>query len=147
VHSLSDTLDLFEPSPPIAGLRYQDDFLSEEEERLLIHEISKVGFKPFRFQQWTGKRLTATFGWRYDFENGTFEPAEPLPAFLLPVRKRAARFASLFEKELEQALLIRYDVGAGIGLAPRSAPVRASRRDLARFARNICISQATRQRL
>jgi alkylated DNA repair dioxygenase AlkB len=114
VHSLSDSLDLFEPSP-IAGLRYQDDFLSEEEEQLLIHEIGKVDFKPFRFQQWTGKRLTATFGWRYDFENGTFGPAEPLPAFLLPLRRRAARFASLFEKELEQALLIRYDVGAGIG--------------------------------
>ena len=108
------TIDLFEPSP-ITGLRYHDDFLNVEEERRLIGEIERVNLEPFRFQQWTGKRLTATFGWRYDFEKGTFGAADPLPPFLLPFRKRAAQFASLFDRELEQALLIRYDPGAGIG--------------------------------
>lgn len=108
------TIDLFEPSP-ITGLRYHDDFLNVEEERRLIGEIERVNLEPFRFQQWAGKRLTATFGWRYDFEKGTFGAADPLPPFLLPFRKRAAQFASLFDGELEQALLIRYDPGVGIG--------------------------------
>jgi hypothetical protein len=76
------TIDLFEPSP-ITGLRYHDDFLNVEEERRIIGEIERVNLEPFRFQQWTGKRLTATFGWRYDFEKGTFGAADPIPPFLL----------------------------------------------------------------
>jgi alkylated DNA repair dioxygenase AlkB len=109
-----ETIDLFDPSP-IAGLRYQDAFLTEQEEPCLIEEIAGQNLSPFRFQKWTGKRLTETFGWSYDFEKGTFGRADPIPDFLLPIRRRAAQFASLFEKDLEQALLIRYDTGAGIG--------------------------------
>jgi DNA oxidative demethylase len=62
-----------------------------------------------------GKRQTLTFGWRYDFENGSFSKADPLPNFLLPIRAHAAEFAGLNPADIEQALLIRYDVGAGIG--------------------------------
>ncbi|HML31048.1 MAG TPA: alpha-ketoglutarate-dependent dioxygenase AlkB [Hyphomicrobium sp.] len=97
------------------GLRYRDDFLSPREEKDLIQRINAEKLAPFRFHQWTGKRLTETFGWRYDFATGGFEPAEPLPDFLIPVRARAAEFAGLPPAALEQALLIRYDVGAGIG--------------------------------
>ena len=70
---------------------------------------------PFRFQGWTGKRLTASFGWRYDFEDASFGPTDPIPAFLGAVRTRAAAFAGVPEDDLVQALLIRYDPGAGIG--------------------------------
>jgi alkylated DNA repair dioxygenase AlkB len=113
-HKSPANLDLFDASP-IPGLRYEDEFLTATEEQFLIEQIGAQHLAPFRFQQWTGKRLTATFGWRYDFESGSFARAEPLPSFLLPFRKRAARFAGLLEKELEQALLIHYDAGAGIG--------------------------------
>jgi alkylated DNA repair dioxygenase AlkB len=109
-----DTLDLFDRSP-ISGLLYDADFLSEAEELALLDELSRLDLAPFRFQQWTGKRLTATYGWRYDFGDGTFTSAEAIPSFLLPIRQRAARFASLFESDLAQALVIRYDPGAGIG--------------------------------
>lgn len=68
-----------------------------------------------RYQGWEGRRLTATFGWRYDFEDGSFRPAEPIPDWLLPLRERAASFAGLEPAKLAQALLIRYDPGAGIG--------------------------------
>ena len=112
--TVSANLDLFDPSP-IPGLRYEDEFVTAVEERLLIEQIDATDLAPFRFQQWTGKRLTATFGWRYDFESGSFARGEPLPSFLLPFRKRAAKFAGLFETDLEQALLTRYDPGAGIG--------------------------------
>jgi alkylated DNA repair dioxygenase AlkB len=62
-----------------------------------------------------GKRLTASYGWRYDFDNASFAPAEPIPGWLLPVREKAARFAGLNPDHLVQTLLIRYDLGAGIG--------------------------------
>lgn len=111
---VSANLDLFDPSP-LPGLRYEEEFVTAVEEQTLIEQINAQELAPFRFQKWTGKRLTATFGWLYDFESGSFARAERLPSFLLPFRERAANFAGLFESELEQALLIRYDAGAGIG--------------------------------
>jgi len=62
-----------------------------------------------------GKRLTASYGWRYDFDDASFAPADPIPDWLLPLRPKAARFAGLQPGELVQAALIRYDPGAGIG--------------------------------
>lgn len=106
--------DLFQ-IPAIPGLAYGEDFLSPAEEAALITGIDGSGLAPFRFQGWLGKRLTASFGWHYDFDRASFAPAAPIPDFLLPVRERAAAFAGLAADELVQALLIRYDPGAGIG--------------------------------
>lgn len=56
-----------------------------------------------------------SFGWRYDFSQARVERAPPIPAFLLPLRARAADFLRVEPGALEQGLVIRYDVGAGIG--------------------------------
>ena len=85
------------------------------EERVLIESINGVELSPFRFQGWLGKRLTVSYGWRYDFETGNFGPTDPIPDWLLPLREKAAAFADLSPDELVQALVIRYDPGAGIG--------------------------------
>jgi alkylated DNA repair dioxygenase AlkB len=106
--------DLFNP-PLLAGLAQADDIVAPDEEQALIAAIDAVDLSPFRFQGWTGKRLTASFGWRYDFDHASFDLADSIPDWLLPVRQRAARFAGLRPSELVQALLIRYDPGAGIG--------------------------------
>lgn len=107
-------LDLFD-APVVAGLAQRDDMVSTAEEAALIARIDDAGLSPFRFQQWTGKRLTRSYGWSYDFETGAFAPTEPMPDWLDDARSRAARFAGLDPDELVQALLIRYDPGAGIG--------------------------------
>jgi len=106
--------DLFDV-PVVPGLATRPDIISAEEEAALIAGIDGEGLSPFRFQQWTGKRLTRSFGWSYDFGSGRFAPTDPLPDWLLPVRDRAAAFAGLAPELLVQALLIRYDPGAGIG--------------------------------
>ena len=106
--------DLFPPPLP-GGFAYCDGFLTADEEADLIPAIDAVGLSPFRFQGWLGKRLTASFGWQYDFDRASFEPTDPIPEFLQPVRSRAAAFARLEPDALVQALLIRYDPGAGIG--------------------------------
>ena len=106
--------DLFPPSAP-NGLSFQENFVGRDEEAALIAAIDAAGLAPFRFQGWTGKRLTASFGWHYDFDRAVFRPTEPLPAFLLPLRAQAAALAGLMPEALVQALLIRYDPGAGIG--------------------------------
>jgi len=106
--------DLFD-APAVPGLSMQEAVISSEDETALIARIDAQALSPFRFQQWTGKRLTRSFGWSYDFEAASFARAEPVPDWLLPAKQRAERFAGLADGELEQALLIRYDPGAGIG--------------------------------
>ena len=99
--------------PP--GLRYQADLIDAGEEASLIRHFETLEFKPFAFQGWEGKRETVSFGWRYDFNESRVSPAPPIPAFLLPLREHAAAFAGIAVSALEQALVVRYDVGAGIG--------------------------------
>ena len=106
--------DLFREAGPV-GLNQAGEFVSPDEEQVLIASIDAVELSPFRFHGWLGKRLTASYGWRYDFDDASFTPAEAIPDWLLSVRAKAARFANLQPDELVQALLIRYDPGAGIG--------------------------------
>ena len=97
------------------GLTRADAIVTDSEEQPLIASIDKVQLSPFRFHGWLGKRLTASFGWRYDFDDASFGPTDPIPEWLLPLRARVAQLAGLSAAELVQALLIRYDPGAGIG--------------------------------
>jgi alkylated DNA repair dioxygenase AlkB len=108
------TTDLFGTSV-LPGLEYRDALLSRDEEKALIARIDEQDLAPFQFQGWLGKRLTKSFGWHYDFDTSRFGETDSLPRWLLPIRQRAAAFAGLPEDALVQALLIRYDPGAGIG--------------------------------
>ncbi|HKM70336.1 MAG TPA: alpha-ketoglutarate-dependent dioxygenase AlkB [Stellaceae bacterium] len=106
--------DLF-GEPRLAGLSQADAIVTPDEEQMLITSINAAELSPFQSHGWLGKRLTASYGWRYDFDDASFTPAEAIPDWLLPLRARAARFTCLQPDELVQALLIRYDPGAGIG--------------------------------
>jgi DNA oxidative demethylase len=106
--------DLF-AGPRLAGLSQADAVVTPDEERGLIAAIDAAGLSPFRFHGWEGKRLTASYGWRYDFDDASFRPTDPLPDWLLPLREKAGQFTGLAPGEFVQALLIRYDPGAGIG--------------------------------
>ncbi|MEG3175070.1 alpha-ketoglutarate-dependent dioxygenase AlkB [Sphingomonas sp. RB3P16] len=107
-------LDLFD-TPILPGLRAVEDFVTAAEARALVAAIDAAELTPFRFQGWTGKRLTHSFGWHYDFDDGRFAQAAPIPEWLEPLRGRAEAMAGLDAGVLVQALVIRYDVGAGIG--------------------------------
>jgi alkylated DNA repair dioxygenase AlkB len=104
---------LFDAGPE--GLTFREDFISPQEEATLVGAVETLPFAPFQFQGWEGKRETVSFGWRYDFSAARMDPAPPIPGFLLPLRARAADFAGLAEDAFEQALVIRYGAGAGIG--------------------------------
>lgn len=99
----------------LPGLKLGPAMIDPGEEVDLIARIDGEALSPFRFQGWTGKRLTRSFGWSYDFDRGRLERGDSMPDWLEPLRDRAAAFAGLAPDELVQALLIRYDRGAGIG--------------------------------
>ena len=105
---------LFE-APVIEGLRYAENVIDESEEQCLLERLGSLDLAPFRFHGWLGNRKTQSFGWRYDFDDASFAPAEPVPDWLLPLRDRAAAFAGIRPDDFVHVLLARYDPGAGIG--------------------------------
>jgi len=112
---MSAQLALFaDPALP-EGFRYQPEFLSPEEEAALIARFADLPLKPFEFQQYLGKRRVVYFGYRYDYQRGVMDEAADLPAWLIPIRDRAAAFAQRPPERLVQAMVTEYDVGAPIG--------------------------------
>lgn len=109
-------LSLFEtPAGAPGGLDYASELISPDEERTLVARMAELPFAPFEFQGFLGKRRTVSFGWQYRFDGSGLREAEPIPAWLEPLRARAAAFAGLEPDSLVHALLIEYAAGAGLG--------------------------------
>ena len=102
-------------APLIAGLRYAEQLIGEAEEERLIERLIASDLSPFRFHGWLGNRKTKSFGWRYDFDDASFAPTDPIPEWLSPLRETAAAFAGVQPEDFVHVLLARYDPGAGIG--------------------------------
>ena len=97
------------------GFRYQAQLLSAAEEAALLGMLAPLPFREFEFHGFFGKRRVVSFGWRYDFNGGGLQKTEDIPAFLLPLRERAAGFAELPAPSLQQVLVTEYRPGAAIG--------------------------------
>jgi DNA oxidative demethylase len=106
--------DLF-AEPFLAGLEYRQDFITRDQEAALIEQLQAMDLAPFRFHGWTGNRKTQSYGWRYDFDDASFQPTEPIPQWLDFLREKAAVLAGVKPEEIAHALVARYDPGAGIG--------------------------------
>lgn len=96
------------------GLRYQTDFISEDEETGLIARIRELPLAPFQFGAFEGKRRVASFGWRFDYSVQRLEQADKLPAWITPFLPRIEAFASLPSRTV-RVLCTEYDQGVGIG--------------------------------
>jgi alkylated DNA repair dioxygenase AlkB len=98
-----------------AGFKLWPDVVSAVEERALQTEIDAAPLQPFQFGPWEGKRLTAYYGYGYDFARQRMTVAPPLPDWLGPLAARVAERTGQPPEAFVQALVIRYDPGAGIG--------------------------------
>jgi alkylated DNA repair dioxygenase AlkB len=108
-------MSLLFDAPLIVGLRYREELITPAEEAGLIERLAGADLSPFRFHGWLGNRKTKSFGWRYDFDDASFAPAEAVPDWLEPLRQDAAKFAGVQPGDFVHILLARYDPGAGIG--------------------------------
>jgi alkylated DNA repair dioxygenase AlkB len=97
------------------GLVYRPDFLSEREEEILLDAIGMISMQHTRFGEYTAKRLSAGFGWGYDFDRKAFIPGEPLPAFLQPAARKIAKWLDIPRKRIAEALINEYPPGTTIG--------------------------------
>ncbi len=98
---------LFDPDLP-PGFRYEDDFITDAEERRLLEAIADVEFSEFAMRGVVARRRVAFFGESYDRA-----AARPLPEFLLPLRTRIAQWAGV--DSFAMALINEYRPGSPIG--------------------------------
>ena len=97
------------------GFRYTPDVIARTEEETLLSHIRGLQFKNFEFHGYVGKRRVVSYGWKYDFNDRVLRDAAEVPAFLEPLRERAAAFAGMNPTELQQVLVTEYEPGAAIG--------------------------------
>jgi len=100
---------LFEQELP-PGLRYRDNFITEDDEQVLLDALTGVAFSKFEMRGVVARRRVAFFGQSYDGA-----AAVPIPAFLLPLRTRIAEWAGVDADAFAMALINEYRPGAGIG--------------------------------
>lgn len=101
---------LFPPDLP-SGFRYEDAFLTADDEAGLLARIGEVVFSDFEMRGVVARRRVAFFGQAYDASR----PAGPMPAFLDPLRARAADWAGIDAGALAMALINEYRPGTPIG--------------------------------
>jgi alkylated DNA repair dioxygenase AlkB len=107
--------DLFATPRLPDGMIYQRDFITPEEERVLVAMIAAMPLKEAKYQQYTARRRTMNFGAGYDFSHQHTTPAAPIPSSLHWLRDRAASWAGLESTSIVQALIAEYRVGTPLG--------------------------------
>jgi alkylated DNA repair dioxygenase AlkB len=110
-----------------AGMVFQPDFLSFEEESGLLAQIQTLEWRSFQMKGVTAKRRIVHFGWHYSFESYRLTEAEPIPPLFEPSRTRAAALAGIDPSEFAEALVTEYQPGAGIGWHRDAPPLESSR--------------------
>jgi alkylated DNA repair dioxygenase AlkB len=110
-----DQRNLFDNNLLPEGFRYEPEFLPFTEQVQLVRYLEKLPLRDFEFHGFLGKRRVVSYGWRYDFNDRELLKADDMPAFLLPLRRRAAAFAGLGPEDLQHVLVTEYAPGAAIG--------------------------------
>jgi alkylated DNA repair dioxygenase AlkB len=108
---VSRSRDLFGVDVP-DGLCYCNDFIRSDEEALLAEEIAHVDLSTFEMRGVVARRRVAFFGRSYDSGQAV---TSALPAFLMPLRDRVARWAAVDAGAFSMALINEYPTGAPIG--------------------------------
>ncbi|HEX6642528.1 MAG TPA: alpha-ketoglutarate-dependent dioxygenase AlkB [Thermoanaerobaculia bacterium] len=94
---------------------YEPDLIHIDEEQQLLEQLHTLSLEPVQMYGKPTKRRIVSFGLDYRASARMLTVAPSIPAFLLPVRERAAAIAGLDPTTLEQALVTAYPAGASIG--------------------------------
>jgi alkylated DNA repair dioxygenase AlkB len=108
-----NTLFPLEPSTP-EGFLYFDNFISEAEEKDLLHVISQTELHTFIFQGFEAKRKVASFGYDWSFERKTLSKGKEIPIQFEPIINKVAAHLSVKATAFAELLVLAYPVGAVI---------------------------------
>lgn len=119
------------------GFGYRPEFLSVEQERILLESIRSLSFKEVVYREWQAKRRIVSYGGRYDFTHHALDPAPPIPEFLHPLRASIASWAGIPPTSIQHAVVAEYRPGTQLGW----------HRDVPNFERVLGVSLGGRARL
>ena len=97
-----------------AGLRYQEDLVTADEEAELLSRFADLGMEPVVMHGVASRRRVRHFGPTYDVDSWATASAEPIPDSL-QLRAAAAPMGGTEPAGLVEALVTGYPPGAGIG--------------------------------
>jgi alkylated DNA repair dioxygenase AlkB len=97
------------------GLVFAPQFLTMQEEQELLAAIRQLPLEQACYRSYVARRRIASFGSAYDFERNALTAAPPLPAFLQPLREKAAAWLDLPAARFAHALLTEYPPGTPLG--------------------------------
>ncbi len=108
--------ELFAPGSPLPeGFSYRNEYVSAREEQRLLENMARLDLPEARYREWTAKRRTLTFGGHYDFTLKQLLPADPIPGFLLPLRRCLAQWAGMDETLFTHGNISEYRAGTQLG--------------------------------
>ncbi len=107
--------ELFAAARLPEGLRYEPEFLGEDDEAALVEIVRTLPLEAMQYKAWRAKRRIVSYGGRYDFTTGELEPAGPIPEFLEPLRARIAAWAGIPAERFRHALIAEYAAGTQLG--------------------------------
>lgn len=106
---------LFESHIPVPkGFCFRTDFISEEEEVELLGYFEDLPFEQSTSGIYGAKRRHLNLGWGYDFRKECLVPGPPLPPFLMPLKRKVAKWLDISSARIVEALITEYPQGASI---------------------------------
>ena len=131
----ADLLDADRGLP--AGLDYEPEFLSVQQEKELLGAIGSQPLQEAEYREWKAKRRIVSYGGRYDFTHRELGEAPPIPEFLYPLREQIARWAGIVPAHIHHAVIAEYRPGTQLGW----------HRDVPNFERVMGVSLGGRARM
>src|SRR5262245_29519631 len=102
---------LAKPRSLPAGLAYEPGLLSPAEETTLLEFVQALLFLEAKDEQYIARRRIVSYGGRYGNGRNALVPGEAIPAFLYPLRERAAAWTGIAAHEFAHALVAEYRPG------------------------------------
>ena len=101
--------------PFASGFAYEPEFLSLEEEQVLLARIRELPLANAQYKEFQAKRRVVSYGGRYDYNANELKPAGEIPEFLHPLRARIASRAGRPPEDFTHALIAEYAEGVQLG--------------------------------
>jgi alkylated DNA repair dioxygenase AlkB len=96
------------------GFFYYPDFLSEDEEKLAMSEISKLELHHLDYHGYKANRRIRSFGYDYNFENNKLTKGSEIPATFNFLLEKVAKHLSIASSEFAELLVTEYSPGTVI---------------------------------
>lgn len=97
------------------GLVYKPDFLTKDEEEILLAYIQNLPLFHAPYKEYIAKRRILNFGWSFDFHKEKLIPGPPLPRFLQGTQYKIAKWLGIEKHRVAEALITEYSPGTQLG--------------------------------